>query len=277
MSFDALRTRFALSFLDAVETAPLRPEQRFGTLLRSLWRRGSNYDRAGSAVRLVDALIPGAAQRASRLLRRTRHLPVRLLGTQDDPVEVVGYGAGATVYALGEGPRRRVLKVYRRSLGRDAGTLLDVAAHYRAQHRTIEGWYADLPELLPRTEFLVLHGPLCGLRAACSVQDFLPAPRTDLFEQLSLGPIPAAAQQEVRRFAERTLELWRDRGQCIDILGRDNVVLCEPGPRRHLIDSGILRLGPNAPDPGAPDAVRRRVEARMQELEAFLARTGGSA
>jgi len=280
-----VRTRIALRFLDAVTTAPLRPRRRLGALLKAVWSpRSSNYDRAGSAMQLIDSVVPGAARSASRILRRTERLPFRspdgeALGGEKRgglKLELAGYGTGATVYALGRGSGRRALKVYRRSLARPPAGLLEVAAEYRVQYERIRAWYAGLPHLVPATEFLVLHGPILGLRAACGMQDWIVEDRVDLFEKLDdyardgarNGTLDQAGElgRELRRFASRTLELWASEGLCIDLLGQDNIVIAneESGPRLRLLDTGILRLE------GADDPRRARVEDRMRLLRVFL-------
>ena len=91
MLLETVRSRLLYRSLDAVVTAPLRPRrsvaQYVGSILAS---RASNYGRVGSFVNLVDAVLPGTARRAGKLICRPIELPFPA-----EKVELLAYGSGA--------------------------------------------------------------------------------------------------------------------------------------------------------------------------------------
>ncbi len=261
-----VRSRLLYRSLDAALTAELRPRRRLlDSLLRVAGPRTPNYERIGTLVKLT--AVPLTGERMRGLLLRPKRLPVR-----EPRVSLLGFGSGVTVFRVDGNGKARVLKVYRRTLGRDRSGLWQVARRYRARYRQLSSWFGSL--VLP-AEFLVLHGPLLARPAVACLQeclqgelvDPLALPEDELLRRLEAAP---ALQQQFETFARSCLELHA-RHVFPDLLGRGNVLLVEGerGPCLRLIDYGIFDLR-NSTDP----SVLPRVELVVQRLQSLLARSG---
>ncbi|MHC4415222.1 MAG: hypothetical protein ACYS0G_08060 [Planctomycetota bacterium] len=259
---ETVRSRLLYRSLDAVVTASLRPRRELAAHLRSvLSPRSSNYDRVGSLVNALDVIAPGIARRASNLIRRPIQLPFCA-----QSIEPLAYGSGATVFLVEGGPRRRVLKIYRQSLGAGGQRLGALVTMYRGKYETIRSWYEGLPNLVWPAEFLVVPGPILGRPAVACVQDYIGEDARDFFRGFSDGELAAVlgASDELRRqfllFAGRTLDVYRSRRLCADFLGEKNLAIVDNGGgcRLRLIDYGVFDL----------DAADRRtpiIQGRIRE------------
>jgi len=266
-----------LRCLDAAVTAPARQRRPGARPLHELLRARRSFDRFAAAVNVLDRVLPGTARALAR--RLASHAPLALAATA---IEAIDFGSGGTVFRL-ETPRGpRALKVFRHSLGRPLAEQRAVAAYYAGRHRAVSGWYAAVPGLVAPSAFLILPGPLLGRPVAAVVQPFLEGPKRCFFEDLDLAEAlemlsrDASLAQQFQGFASATLELWRKGERCLDLVGRENLMLraAHEGQRLAIVDCGLFEL------PALRHEAPARYEAlaeRVGRLEALLARLGAAA
>lgn len=256
-------------------TAPLRPATESGGQFRKLLReRLSNYERLSILVNLLDRAAPGLARRLSTGLYDPSRLPFPV-----ERIKLFSYGSGSTVFLLEKGERRYILKVYRRSLGKNKKELKDLADHFAGKYQKVAGWYRGSYELTPASSFLILHGPLLARPAVAVLQEYIPGEKRDFFldfgdEELLTLMEQADFRSQFLFFAQRTLEVYQESGLCFDFIGRDNLMVVQEGGRARLaiIDFGIFeRNQMQAASPG----VYRQVEARLARLKRLCGQLAG--
>jgi hypothetical protein len=236
---------FLLKALDAVVTADRTPVQRWADDARALVHpRGAHYDRVGAAARLAARLWPGAGAVASRVLLRPDKLPFAV-----SDIELAGYGFSATVFRMTTPAGEYALKVYRDSLGHNLRDALAYVAEFQRHHEVVTAAYNWQRKMVLPVRFCVLQAPLLGSLAAAGVQPFLCGTKRDLFHDLSDEEILALAwrhegfRQDFKAFVWGTLTLARTGDYCLDILGRENVVVAETAePRLVIMDTGGFQL-----------------------------------
>ncbi len=262
---------FWLRCLDAAITAPARQGRRGARPLQELLHTRRRFDRVAAAVNVVDRILPGTAATLAR--RLADPAPLALAATA---IEVVDFGSGGTVFRVETAVGPHALKVFRRSLGRPLAEQRAVAAYYAERYRTVAGWYAALPGLVTPSAVVILPGPILGRPVAAVVQPFLEGRKLCFFDDLDaasavalLGSDETLAEQ-FRAFATITLELWEKGERCLDLVGRENLMLLgSPGRQRlAIVDCGLFEL----------PAERRRAPARyaalgerIRRLDALLA------
>jgi hypothetical protein len=259
--------------MDAAVTALLRPQQAAIHQLRTIVGRGPNAARMAAALHLLDRSVPGTASGLSRALLDPSRLPVPANGA-----DLIAFGSGATVFRLECQGFTLALKVYRRTLGMPLAQQREILAEYRRKHRMATRLYNAAGPIVPPAAFLLLHGPLLRRRAGAVLQPFLGGARRDF-----LGDLSEAEQLEILRedetlraqfglFAERTIAAFGEGGECLDLLGRDNLMLVTEGRKRRLAvaDFGFFDLAALACD--APDKLRRMGEVvdRLAALHAHV-------
>jgi hypothetical protein len=263
-----------LRFLDSAATAPAWSRQGGTRPLRALLAGRNRAERVHGGLALLDRMAPGAARALSRRLTRSRQLALAV-----DGIELLGFGGGATVFRCETPVGPRVLKVFRRSLGRPLDEQRAVAAYYAERHRTVAGWYERVPGLVVPTAFLILPGPFLGRPVAAAVQPLVEGPLRCFFADQDddtalarLGSDRALALQ-FQGFARRTLEAYAREGRCLDLVGRENLMLVETGGRARLAiaDCGILDAAGLERD--APARAQALAE-RIGRLESLLGRLG---
>jgi hypothetical protein len=171
-----------------------------------------------------------------------------------------------------------VLKVLRRSLGRDTVSVFQEAREAQAVYRRIATLYAGADLVLP-TRYLVLQAPLLGRPAAASLQPCLSGGMRDVFdhaedELLDLLRQDVALREQFLFFVRRTVESARGTHSCIDLVGHDNLLIVPTpeGPRMRLIDFGVMRLDDLLTRrPAVARELRRRL-ARLVRLRRALSR-----
>jgi hypothetical protein len=242
---ESFRSRFVFKSIDAAIIAHLKPKQSaLKTLMTILDPRTSNYERVAALVSLSDVILPGMSLRISRSLSRSSHLP--FLGST---IELINYGSGSSVFLLGEGGKK-VLKMYRRSLGRNIDDLLYIAKEFKTKYEMISSWYAGPYSFIIPTTFLVLHGPALDAPAAAAIQPYIHGEKIDLFNDLTDEALVSLLQQDeyLKKqfifFAQKTLEVYEQYGLCHDFMGRENMKLVRTESRSQLviIDYGIINL-----------------------------------
>ena len=242
--------------------------------LRTVWSASRRSERVHAGLALLDRVAPGAARSVSRRIARSAPLALAV-----DGLELLGFGGGASVFLCETPHGPRVLKVFRRSLGRPLAEQRAVAAYYVGRYRTVLQWYAGVPQLVVPTAFLLLPGPLLGRPVAAAVQPLVDRGVRCFFsdqgddEALERLRSDRDLALQFRGFAVRTLEAYAKEGRCLDLVGRENLMLidAEDGPRLAIADFGVLevaRLEMEAPE--RADALAQRIA----RLDALLGRLG---
>jgi hypothetical protein len=265
---ERVRIRYFYRALDAVLSAIAQPS-RSGLEPSNgrAGRRTSNYERMRGVVRSTVESLPGVESGLRRVVMDTAWLPLRFT-----ELPLAGYGSAATVFEVTDPAdgRARVLKVYRRTVGRPATALVQLARRHRARQRKLEEWFGDVA--MP-AHFVVLSGPLRGLPVIACIEDRAkvvldPLAVTDAELAAFLATRPEASRQFVT-FAERVLELRRE-GSFPDLFGPGNLLFVEEsgGLRLRLIDYSVfdLRLVSRKALHEAADAATRRFEGLLALL-----------
>jgi hypothetical protein len=173
------------------------------------------------------------------------------LPLQTPGVSLLNFGSGTTVFLVqcpgaGPGGETKVLKVYRKSLGRPHDALMQQVRDRRAVYERVAQWYRSCSVVLP-THFMVLHGPLFSRPAAACIQPYVHGRKIDVFLDVSKERLVrllrehAALRAEFRRFTDHTLRAAESEGACVDLVGRNNLVLtrAEGRLRLLLLDHGV--------------------------------------
>lgn len=250
--------------LDAALTAPLNPKTRASQLLKSVlgWK-SSNYNRISSLLNLLEHLAPGLSQRISASLLRFDNFPfegfdVRLLAT----------GTGATVFLLDNLVERKVLKVFRRSLGCSAKEVWGVAREFKEKHEKLSAWFNHTYELVVPSTFVVLHGPLMGSTAAAVWQPYITGKKYDVFLDFSVNEAinllrsdPILKSQWVD-FSKQFLISLEENDTCFDLVGRENLMLVQDQGKMSLmiVDNGLFQV----------NVIRTQNPGRYRQLQAHV-------
>lgn len=205
----------------------------------------SRYSRAVSIVHMVDRVIPGVSTRLSRRIYINSRFPWRQVST-----ELIARGSGAAIFKLNWSHGPKVVRIYRRSLGRSLDGLLKVAAYYQSRYRMLSNWYGGPLGLVPEMQFLVLQGPSLVGPVAASLQPYIQGQKRDLFqdftddELLRLLKEKHFFREQFLFFAKQTLRQWEEGKMCLDFLGRQNVMIVNQGGNYRLClpDLGIFEF-----------------------------------
>ncbi|NLG98886.1 MAG: hypothetical protein GX491_16140 [Chloroflexi bacterium] len=252
--------------LDAVMTASLLKGARKKDLLRSVVRRKSTkYARISSFVSLLDSILPGTALGFANALYGLDRFPVK--GYQ---ISLLGFGSGATVFLLENERERKVLKTFRRSLGKPLRTVLQVAKEYRQKYCENVRWFNNRYEVVVPSAYLILHGPLLGATAAAVLQPYIEGRKMDLFEDFTedeavqLGQSDPIFRLQLLDFSQQLFAMLREKEVCFDLVGRENLMLVETreGIRLKIADMGVFNVA----------AVRENSPALYRRFQEHLAR-----
>lgn len=245
----------------AVMLSPLRLKQSSAVSYPfPLFGPKTNYGRAFSLILLVNRIVPGIADRLCSWMHQNNRFP--WLSTD---IKLIASGSGAAVFRLGGEYGDKVLRLYRRSLGKNSSGLLETARYYKRNYETVLSWYGSMPDLVLPMEFMVLEGlPLIGPVAA-SLQPYICGNKHDLFEDYSDDELWSLleANDHLRHqfifFAKQTICQWSERKVCYDLLGRENVMLVnEAGNYRlYIVDVGLFKL----------DKVARKYPEKISQIE----------
>lgn len=244
-----LQTSFAvvtIRFLEGIMIAPVMTKRSARETLRAL-RSGkvSNRERTAHLINLIDAFVPGLATVASRHLYRTHALPFA-----DQHPQLIAYGKGSTVFRLNAGGEDRVLKIYRRSLGKHGRELFDVLNSYRQKYNMVCEWYNGPFEMVIPSSFLIVNGPVLNQPVAASVQPYVGRAKRDLLYDFTDAELVSMMREDDHLrdqfiyFASRTIHAYTHYRVVLDLLGYENVVLIENDGQTNLLvlDPGVLSL-----------------------------------
>lgn len=226
----------------------------------------SRYKRTISMLSLVDSLIPRASDSLSHSMYKNNRFPWR-------PVEneLIAYGSGAAVFEVNWKNSKKVLRIYRKSLGKPLSGLIGIAGYYKRNYEKLIYWYGSSPGLVLPMDFLVFSGLPFAIPVAASLQPYVHGQKQDLFEDLSEDQLLGLLETNDRLreqfifFARQTLRQWEERKTCFDFLGRENLMLVNQGGDYSLriVDVGFFEL-----DAIAKEHLDRmpRIEQRMERL-----------
>lgn len=193
-------------------------------------------------------------------------------------IELIAAGSGAAVFKLLWKNGDKVLRIYRRSIGKSPREILEIAEYYKRNYETVLSWYGAAPDLVLPMEFLVLQGlPLIGPFAA-SLQPYVDGQRQDLFEDFSDDELLKifAANDHLREqfllFAKQTISQWAGREMCYDFIGRENLMLVKQDDvyRLHIVDVGFFKPHILA---NSTSAIVAQIEKRIDRLTSLYERT----
>lgn len=262
-----MQTLFSKVFY-AVMISSLQPKQSaFAQLRAALSYKSPGYVRTMSTVKLVDRIIPGIARRLSYWMFRNNHFPWKPTN-----IQLVAFGSGAAVFKLDWMGGARALRLYRKSLGNSVSGLLRTAEYYKKNYQTVLTWYGGSLDLVLPMEFLVLQGlPLIGPVAA-SLQPYVQAEKSDIFEDFSdsdfvkLLEAHPFVRDQFLFFAEQTVSQWDQGKICYDFVGRENLVLVKQGReyRLKIVDVGFFKF--DLPEFNRPGKVAQ-IEQKIQRLK----------
>ena len=255
----------------------LQPKQSaFDQLKAALSSNSPGYARTMSTVNLADKIIPGTANRISRWMLRNSHFP-----WAPGNIQLIAFGSGAAVFKSDWKNGARVLRIYRRSLGKSASGLLATAEYYKKNYETVLAWYGGSLDLVLPMEFLVLEGPPLVGPVAASLQPYIQAEKLDLFEDFSdadfmkLMKVNPFLRDQFFFFVEQTLRQWEEGKICYDFVGRENLLLVkqEGSYRLKIVDVGFFKF--DLPEFNLPGKVAQ-IEQKIQQLK-HLYQLAGSA
>jgi hypothetical protein len=163
-----------------------------------------------------------------------------------------------------------VLKVYRKSLGRHTESLVRQVSERRSGFRRVVDWHGE-SGVVPPAHFLVVAAPLLAEPAAVCLQPYIGGEKRDpfhdftpdtLLERLSCAP---GLRRQFVAFARATLRAAECEKACVDLIGRDNLIIQEDGSgaRLVLLDAGIYDFSRKAVR--APEALAR-LHSRLDQL-----------
>lgn len=228
----------------AVLLSPLQQRDASSARLWSaLLYKKSAFDRMMATVNLVDRIVPGIASRSSRWLYTNNRFPWVPVD-----IELIAYGTGAAVFKTSWQDGDKVLRIYRKSLGKTFRGLVEIADYYRWNYETVCSWYGN--DIVLPMEFLVMQGfPLIGPVAASfqpyihgQIQDFF-----DDFDDEELSRLMAAngnLRQQFLPFAAQTIRQWEEGKMCYDLVGKENLILVKQNGtyKLQIADVGIFKF-----------------------------------
>ncbi len=252
--------------LYAILLAPLHLEQSKSIRSPSaLSITPSTYQRTTSIIRLIDSAIPGFAERLSRKVYENNIFPWTPVDTK-----LIAAGSGTAVFKVSWESGHKVLRIYRKSLGKPLSGLLEITRHYQRNYETVLAWYGSVTGLVPPMDFLVLHGLTFAKPVAASLQPYVQGQKKDLFEDFSDSEILRLFETNKRLheqflfFSEQTIRQWNGQQMCFDFLGRENLMLINDKGNSCLciVDVGIFRF----------DVVARKYPEKMSQIEQRIKR-----
>lgn len=220
-----------------------------------------------STVNLVDRIIPGAARRLSQWMFKNSRFP-----WEPGNIQLIAFGSGAAVFKIDWMSGVKVLRLYRKSLGKSAPGLLETAEYYKKNYETVLTWYGGSFDLVLPMNFLVLQGlPLIGPVAA-SLQPYIQGEKRDILEDfpdadfVKLMETNPFLRGQFLFFVEQTLCQWDEGKICYDFVGRENLMLVKQDGsyRLKIVDVGFFKF--DLPEFNLPGKVAQ-IEQKLQRLK----------
>jgi hypothetical protein len=189
-----------------------------------------------------------------------------------DPVDIdlIAFGSGTAVFKINWEKGTKVLRIYRKSLGKPLSGLLEIARHYKKNYEIVHSWYGNSHGLLLPIDFLVLYGLPFLNPIAASLQPYVQGEKYDFFEDFSdqeimalMGKHDNVCEQFIF-FAEQTISQWEGKKMCFDFLGRENLMLVKQREKYKLciVDVGIFRF----------DVIKKKYPHKLIQIEKRMER-----
>ncbi len=266
-----IKSRFFYRPVCAVITSSLQPKISFMGNLKSVVNPGlSRHDRVSAVINLFDAVLPGSVKRVANFLCGADQLPIVKGHTT-----LFASGTSAIVFLVETIDSRNVVKIYKKSLGKNLEGLLQIANFHKKKYELATCWFKDIPKLVVPSLFIILPNTIFKSPALACIQPYVDGVKKDFFndfsdtELLSLMEKHPALREQFIYFATKTIQLYSDYNIFIDILGNENLVLLENdhGITLKLIDFG---MAPMDVWKIRSAEICSRIEARMSRLGSLL-------
>lgn len=179
-----------------------------------------------AGLHIIDRVFPGFERVLARQLLRFDRLPL-----SNRQLQLIGAGHGQNVFLFDTSRGKMVLKIDRESQGLRMHELLREARRVKAEYEKIRTWYMDIPGLVLEEAFCVVNGPLRGSPALATVQPYLEGAPRGFFEDFDEATLLKLLRRDHSlrltfvAFARRVLQIYRETGECIDLLGKRNLCL----------------------------------------------------
>ena len=238
--------------IDAVITAPLNEQTSARENAKMLIQSGvPDYKRIGAFINLINRVIPGIARKASRYLMRSKKLPFA-----EGRLTLLNIGSGSTVFRYQNACGDLVVKTSRRTLGKPLATLLKFSRQYRENYNKLTKWYNDKHSLVLPSHFIITRCSLLDTPCVASLQSCMDGKHEDLLRDFDDEQIVHMMRQDQRLrdqfmcFIRGTLHGIKSEGLCLDMLGKNNLMLLTRKNVMQLliVDYGIFNLDTLARD-----------------------------
>ena len=238
--------------IDAVITAPLNEKVSARQNAKILILSGaSNYKRIGAFINLINRVVPGIDRKASKYLMRSKKLPLA-----EGRLALLNYGSGSTVFRYQNAYGDHVVKISRVTMGKSLATLLKFSRQYKENSSKLAGWYNDKHLLVLPTHFLITQSSFLDTPCVASIQAYMYGKQEDLLRDFDDEQIVHMMKQD-RQLGDQFMDFFRgtlhaieSEGLCLDMLGKNNLMLLTREDARQLliVDYGIFNLDTLARD-----------------------------
>jgi hypothetical protein len=266
-----IKSRFFYRPVCAVITSSLQPTLSFIDNLKSVISpRLSRLGRVSAVINLFDSLLPGSVKRFANFLCDSDGLPVVKGHTT-----LLASGTSVIVFLVETLDNRNVVKIYKKSLGRNPQGMQKIANFHKKKYELATCWFKDTPKLIVPSLFIILPATLFKSPALACIQPYVEGIKKDFFndytdsELLSLMANHPELSEQFIYFATKTIQLYSDDNIFIDLLGNENLILIENdhGITLKLIDYG---MAPMDIWKIRSAEICSRIEVRMARLRSLL-------
>ena len=232
--------------IDAVITAPLSEQVSAGQNAKMLIQfDASNYKKIGAFTNLINCVVPGVARKASRYLMRSKKLPLA-----EGKLALLNYGSGSTVFRYKSAHGDHVVKISRVTLGKPLAILLKFSRQYKENSVKLAEWYNNKFSLVLPSHFLITQSSFVDTPCVACLQTFMHGEQEDLLRDFDDEQIVHMMRQDRRLgdqfmdFVRGTLHAIESEGLCLDMLGKNNLMLLtrENSMQLLIVDYGIFNL-----------------------------------
>ncbi len=132
-----------------------------------------------------------------------------------------------------------VLKICYRQKG-DVDSLQKVAQTEHEEYERISAIYKDIKNFIPAEQSIITTDKKNGEPVIATIQQYMGQDMRDFFSEIETGELKKMFEEnedfrkEFIQFADITLQLFRDKGEVIDLSGRKNLSVIEKEGRPHL-------------------------------------------
>lgn len=189
----------------------------------------------------------------------------------------VGNGYDKVVFLLEsqeQGQPSLVLKFNTVQSSKDTETLVEKAKKIKQRYERARDIYKEMPGVILEEHFFVGQHYWKDRKAIISLQEFLGSDLIDVLDQKNDEKLRALFQdnpkikEEIAQFADITLKYAKERGEVVDILGKNNLVLFRDpsGEMKLILLESDKFFSVNHPVP----SFREGIDRKLRRLESFL-------